>query len=195
MGRTPRIVRSTRRRVVKVEPPPYEEHEWGPATDDGQEKVLIEMRCVKELVEHCMAQSERGIEAMGFLAGGVFSWEGSPYAVARDAVTTDLEASSVSVRFDRGGFGDLFSNLDRLGYDYILVGWYHSHPGYGCFMSSTDLDTQSRGFNEAHQFALVVDPVKRMMKAFKVEGKGCREVGVGIYSEEEWPWPLMRTGR
>lgn len=40
-----------------------------------------------------------------------------------------------------------------------IVGWYHSHPGYGIFMSETDLDTH----NKLLQFspfvvALVVDP-------------------------------------
>ena len=24
-----------------------------------------------------------------------------------------------------------------------MVGWYHSHPGWGCWLSSTDINTQS----------------------------------------------------
>jgi 26S proteasome regulatory subunit N11 len=28
----------------------------------------------------------------------------------------------------------------------IVVGWYHSHPGFGCWLSSVDINTQQVGF-------------------------------------------------
>lgn len=29
----------------------------------------------------------------------------------------------------------------------MVVGWYHSHPGFGCWLSSVDVNTQQvRGF-------------------------------------------------
>mmetsp|Transcript_10976 Transcript_10976/g.33669 ORF Transcript_10976/g.33669 Transcript_10976/m.33669 type:complete len:329 (+) Transcript_10976:95-1081(+) len=43
------------------------------------------------------------------------------------------------------------------------IGWYHSHPGYGCWLSSIDVETQ-----RIHQryedpwLAIVVDPVRTM---------------------------------
>lgn len=39
-----------------------------------------------------------------------------------------------------------------------LLGWYHSHPGLGVQMSSTDRDTQRRIFAADWQVGLVVDP-------------------------------------
>jgi len=40
-----------------------------------------------------------------------------------------------------------------------IVGWYHSHPGYGIFMSETDLDTQGKLLQfSPYVVALVVDP-------------------------------------
>ena len=40
-----------------------------------------------------------------------------------------------------------------------IVGWYHSHPGYGIFMSETDLNTQSKLLQfSPFVIALVVDP-------------------------------------
>lgn len=24
--------------------------------------------------------------------------------------------------------------------DYNIIGWYHSHPGYGCWLSNIDID-------------------------------------------------------
>jgi proteasome lid subunit RPN8/RPN11 len=43
-----------------------------------------------------------------------------------------------------------------------VVGWYHTHPGLGLFLSETDLDKTHRIlFNEPFQVALVYDPVRR----------------------------------
>ncbi len=40
-----------------------------------------------------------------------------------------------------------------------VVGWYHSHPGHGIFMSETDLETQSKLLQfSPFVVALVVDP-------------------------------------
>ena len=48
----------------------------------------------------------------------------------------------------------------------MIVGWYHSHPSYGAFMSQTDYLTQLRyqklapGIQSTQPFALVIDPTK-----------------------------------
>ncbi|OSX76387.1 hypothetical protein BU14_0192s0004 [Porphyra umbilicalis] len=50
-----------------------------------------------------------------------------------------------------------------------VVGWYHSHPGYGCWLSGIDVETQR--VNQQYQdpfLAIVVDPV-RTQSAGKVE--------------------------
>ena len=39
-----------------------------------------------------------------------------------------------------------------------IVGWYHSHPGFGIFLSDYDLFIHENFFNAKHQIALVVDP-------------------------------------
>jgi len=39
-----------------------------------------------------------------------------------------------------------------------VVGWYHSHPGFGIFMSETDRHTHVSYFNLDWQIAIVVDP-------------------------------------
>ena len=50
-----------------------------------------------------------------------------------------------------------------------LVGWYHSHPGYGCWLSGIDVKTQQmKQMVEDPALAIVVDP-KQTMSAGKVE--------------------------
>jgi len=204
-----KIVREIRRKRLSVQPPKAKAHPWA---DEGKARprryrAYITDKAIERVVAHCEKQGQTGLEAMGFLSGGVFNWKGRTYTVVKDALTSSLDATAVHVRFERTGFPGLFGQLDRLDYEYIIVGWYHSHPGYGCFMSGTDQETQSAGFSEPFHLALVVDPVKKEMKSFRMAkrlraGPGndivapFEEVAFGIYDEYEWPWPgpKKRTG-
>lgn len=44
-----------------------------------------------------------------------------------------------------------------------IIGWYHSHPGFGCWLSGIDVQTQKlqQGFEDPY-VALVVDPVNTL---------------------------------
>ncbi|KAI0166383.1 COP9 signalosome complex subunit 5 [Xylariaceae sp. FL1272] len=48
------------------------------------------------------------------------------------------------------------------------VGWYHSHPGYGCWLSGIDVSTQSLCQNFDPYVAVVIDP-DRTISAGRVE--------------------------
>ena len=41
-----------------------------------------------------------------------------------------------------------------------IVGWYHSHPGHGIFLSTTDLNTQRLSFKQIWQIAVVYDSLR-----------------------------------
>ena len=42
-----------------------------------------------------------------------------------------------------------------------IVGWYHSHPSFGCWLSGIDVNTQELFQNGCDPFvAIVVDPIK-----------------------------------
>jgi 26S proteasome regulatory subunit N11 len=47
-----------------------------------------------------------------------------------------------------------------------IVGWYHSHPGHGIFLSGTDLNTQRLCFGKIWQIATVYDPIRREIGYF-----------------------------
>lgn len=48
-----------------------------------------------------------------------------------------------------------------LGRPEMVVGWYHSHPGFGCWLSGVDINTQ-QSFEALNQraVAVVVDPIQ-----------------------------------
>ena len=53
--------------------------------------------------------------------------------------------------------------LNQVGRTEIVVGWYHSHPGLGAWLSSVDQNTHN-SFQQLHKraVALVVDPVQSL---------------------------------
>ncbi|KGG50180.1 non-ATPase regulatory subunit 14 of 26S proteasome [Mitosporidium daphniae] len=44
--------------------------------------------------------------------------------------------------------------LKQTGRPEMVVGWYHSHPGFGCWLSGVDIGTQQRAV------AVVIDPIQ-----------------------------------
>ena len=51
--------------------------------------------------------------------------------------------------------------MKQVGRDQICVGWYHSHPGFGPWLSGTDVQTQqSQEMLNPRAVAVVVDPVQ-----------------------------------
>jgi proteasome lid subunit RPN8/RPN11 len=65
------------------------------------------------------------------------------------------------------------SNADKHRQE-TVVGWYHSHPGFGCWLSSVDINTQ-QSFEQLtpRAVAVVVDPIqsvkgKVVIDAFRI---------------------------
>lgn len=60
------------------------------------------------------------------------------------------------------------------------IGWYHSHPGYGCWLSGIDVSTQMLNQNYQEPWlAIVIDPVRTIsagkvcLGAFRTYPKVC----------------------
>ena len=49
----------------------------------------------------------------------------------------------------------------------MVVGWYHSHPGFGCWLSGVDINTQ-QSFEALSEraVAVVVDPIQSVKGIF-----------------------------
>jgi proteasome lid subunit RPN8/RPN11 len=67
--------------------------------------------------------------------------------------------------------------------DTQIVGWYHTHPGHGIFLSSHDLFIQNNFWAQQMQMALVIDTHKNS-GAFFVDSKMMK----GPYKGEEFVW-------
>ena len=51
--------------------------------------------------------------------------------------------------------------LKQTGREEMVVGWYHSHPGFGCWLSGVDINTQ-QAFEQLNPrlVSIVIDPVQ-----------------------------------
>lgn len=190
-----KIVGSSERIVVEKAPPEKEyikPHKWLSKTSlkkylESETKgfdLYLSKLAEEKIRNHAMSRLEPRIEIMGLLLGTIYKHGGREYVLARDVVTTDLDASLISVRFDRQGFEKLFESVDESGFDYIIVGWYHSHPGHGCFLSQTDIDTQVSMFNRPFHSALVIDPVNMEIETFMVENGRSYHRPFAVYWDE-----------
>jgi hypothetical protein len=69
-----------------------------------------------------------------------------------------------------------------------LVGWYHSHPDFGVFLSETDLEKTHRVlFAEPFQVALVYDPMRGRAGYFFWEGPHIIDSSQAPWREFEIP--------
>ena len=60
--------------------------------------------------------------------------------------------------FTHETWAHIYRVKDRDHPDSRIVGWYHSHPGFGVFLSSDDLFIHENFFSAPHQIAWVYDP-------------------------------------
>lgn len=190
----PRVLSSQSRPVVERDPPDADHirpHEWlGPELKSGYEQRLakkgffelyVSKTAMEKMVNHAKRFGRIQKEAMGFMLGDVCESERRRFTVVRDIVTGALLSSADRVRFDNESYHELFSELDSSGFDYIIVGWYHSHPGYSCFMSPIDINTQATSFDQSYHSAVVIDPILKEIGAFKLKGRRCPPVDFAVF--------------
>jgi proteasome lid subunit RPN8/RPN11 len=72
---------------------------------------------------------------------------------AREAV-----GSAAQLTFPPEAWTAVLSTIEERDQGERLVGWYHSHPGHGIFLSAYDEFIQSQFFPEEGQIAIVIDP-------------------------------------
>ena len=132
--------------------------------------VYIHYQPLHDIVYHSLGSLKNKLEVMGFLIGRVF-YVGPDLTVVEieRIITSDLDATAYSVKFATEGLEKAAETLDDIESDLMIVGWYHSHPGYTCFLSSTDINTQKEMFPRPYHVAIVIDPLYDDIKAFSIQ--------------------------
>lgn len=113
-------------------------------------------RDVQEVVEeHCFSRTD--VEVGGFLLGRVDA-EGTNILHAHPALAA--QSGQTNLTFTHEVWNELLPVLDSEYPGESIVGWYHSHPGFGVFLSEYDIFIQENFFSAQGQIALVMDPLE-----------------------------------
>lgn len=124
---------------------------------DNAETVYISSLALLKMLKHGRAGVP--MEVMGLMLGefvddftihviDVFAMPQSGTGVSVEAVDDVFQTKMMDM-------------LRQTGRDQMVVGWYHSHPGFGCWLSSVDVNTQ-QSFEQLNKraVAVVVDPIQ-----------------------------------
>ncbi len=97
-------------------------------------------------------------EIGGFLIGAAGHGSLSHVEIRRFVAATAVESNAASLTFTHETWAAMRRLVDREYPGEVVVGWHHTHPGYGVFLSAYDLFIHRHFFSEPWQVALVVDP-------------------------------------
>jgi Predicted metal-dependent protease of the PAD1/JAB1 superfamily len=108
-------------------------------------------------------------ETIGFLVGIFCKWRNEYYTLVDGYMPVEGSSSEYHVVMDVESIASSLKMLEEE-YDdkHSIVGWYHSHPGYGVFLSAIDIKSHMTFFNHPLHVALVVDPIKKRYGFFKL---------------------------
>lgn len=149
--------------------------------NDTSETILISPLSLLKMLRH--GKSGIPLEVMGLMLGDyvdeytvkcidVFSMPQSGTETTIESIDEEFQVQMVEM-------------LKQTGRNEIVVGWYHSHPGYGCWLSSTDINTQKTFEQQVPRtVAVVVDPIqsvrgKVVIDAFRTYSQMGLEMSLG----------------
>jgi len=139
-------------------------------TVDTAEMVYISSLSLLKMLKH--ARAGVPMEVMGLMLGDfideytvrcvdVFAMPQSGTGVSVEAVDPVFQTKML----------DMLKQTNR---HEMVVGWYHSHPGFGCWLSGVDVNTQ-QSFEALNQraVAVVVDPIQSVRGKVVIDAFRC----------------------
>lgn len=138
-----------------------------------RERVLVFCQRDAYNAMHAHAASDLRNECTGLMVGQAFRDPevGRDFVVIDKTVPVDATSQSgVHVHVDVERFGRVQADVQRQVPGARLVGWYHTHPNLGIFLSSTDFQVTEGLFNASWHVATVIDPVRNEEGSFVEQG-------------------------
>lgn len=136
--------------------------------------VTIAPQAQAIIEEHCFSRVD--VEVGGFLLGRI---EGHATEVLDAKPALSATSAQTHLTITHEAWDEILAVLDSQFSGMVIVGWYHTHPGFGLFLSDYDIFIQANFFPSAGQFALVVDPLIGEYGMFVAEGETAHQFGGG----------------
>ncbi len=123
-------------------------------------QVVFRQSVLNEM--HAHGRSVENTEICGVLVGNVFQDEFGPYLYVESSIRGEYASNeSCNVTFTAETWNHIQGIMERDHADRRILGWYHTHPGFGIFLSDMDLFIHGNFFNLPWQVAYVYDPQRR----------------------------------
>jgi len=157
---------------------------------DKQASVLIRSEVARQIRQH--ARSNTKTEVCGVLIGEIQD------CVTRvDACIAGINAAQggAHVTFTQDTWEHIYKIKDRDFPDARMVGWYHSHPGFGIFLSDHDTFIHKNFFSAPEQVAWVFDPQSDEEGCFGWRGSHLERIARFSFVDEHGGEPAHVSNR
>jgi len=130
----------------------------GPADVRELLRVAMSRQAYADLIAH--AKESLNAEICGVLAGDLYEDNQGAFLLV-EAIVKGAAArkGSTHVTFTQETWSQIHDEMKRSHAALQIVGWYHSHPGFGVQFSEMDLFIQRNFFGGPGQIAFVIDPL------------------------------------
>jgi len=127
-------------------------------TRENRFQVIFHQSVLDEI--HIHGQSTTDIEICGVLIGTGYRDAQGPYLLIEHCIRGNgARTKATNVTFTAETWANIQTVMDRDFPDKKMVGWYHTHPGFGIFLSDMDVFICDNFFNLPWQMAFVYDPL------------------------------------
>ncbi|MBI4860090.1 MAG: Mov34/MPN/PAD-1 family protein [Candidatus Riflebacteria bacterium] len=138
-------------------------------------RVAVDRGAYAELVVH--AKETLDAEVGGVLVGQVCEDEEGVFLNVSAVIRgTGARQGTTSFTFTQDTWNAIHKELEEKHPDHQIVGWYHSHPGFGVEFSEMDLFIQRNFFKSPTQIAMLTDPLGGDVSICMETSKGIRHI-------------------
>jgi len=128
-------------------------------TPTGERTIFLHLEAIGAIVDSLPGQEQ--MEVGGLLVGRECEDEAGGYLLVAGAIPArQARGTPVSVTFTHQTWDQLSAEKASRYPDQAIVGWYHTHPGLGVFLSERDLFIHRNFFADSTHLAVVLDPSK-----------------------------------
>lgn len=111
---------------------------------------------------HEHASEDTSVEVCGVLVGQWQQDDDGPYARITASIRGEAATNKFAeVTFTHETWARINQEMDQHHANEAIVGWYHTHPDFGVFLSDRDRFIHEHFFSGPGQLALVIDPVRK----------------------------------
>lgn len=128
-------------------------------------RVLVAEPVLETILDYSEQSLRR--ELGGFLLGDPGLPDASSVQVSDFLPAVDARSRAASLTFTHDTWAAMTREVAERFPGRSVVGWHHTHPGFGIFLSGYDLFIHQHFFREPWQIAMVVDPQRQELGFFQ----------------------------